>query len=78
MDEEYQKKLSDPFPEHVVRWRDAGGGARLAYTQAHTVQDRLDEVCGATNWQTSVNVVASSHVESGIAIQDDDGCWVWK
>lgn len=77
MESEDYKKLADPFAENVVKWREAGGGNRLAYTQAHIVQGRLDEVCGAGFWQTSVNVVAGSHAEVGIGIQDD-GCWIWK
>lgn len=53
-------KLNDlhkPFPANEIEWRvgstnaDKTRGLALAYLTARHVMERLDEVCGAENWQ---------------------------
>lgn len=53
------EELRAPFPADRVSWRvgstngDKTRGLALAYIDARDVQDRLDQVCGAENWQNS-------------------------
>jgi len=50
-------KLYEPFPADQIHWRaqnmkaDGTAALALAYLDARDVMDRLDEVCGAENWQ---------------------------
>lgn len=39
-------------PDGSLAWGDYGQGIPLAYLTSRDVMDRLDEVCGPTNWQT--------------------------
>lgn len=49
--------LHKPFPAAEIEWRvgstnsDKSSGLALAYLTARHVMERLDEVCGAENWQ---------------------------
>ena len=49
--------LHKPFPANEIEWRvgstnaDKTRGLALAYLTARHVMERLDEVCGAENWQ---------------------------
>lgn len=49
--------LHAPFPPNEIEWRvgstkqDKSSGLALAYLTARHVMERLDEVCGAGNWQ---------------------------
>lgn len=49
--------LHAPFPPNEIEWRvgstkqDKSSGLALAYLTARHVMERLDEVCGADNWQ---------------------------
>lgn len=51
--------LREPFPESAIRWRigarskDNSRGQALPYLDPRAVQERLDEVIGAENWQVS-------------------------
>jgi hypothetical protein len=52
-------KLRAPFRPEQISWRvgsttaDKSKGMALAYIDSRDVQDRLDEVCGPENWQSS-------------------------
>ncbi len=61
------EKLKSPFPEDAIEWRLAQCGKGrdgkiwgmcLAYIQARSVMDRLDEVVGPENWKVSYEVLA--------------------
>ena len=82
--------LAEPFAPERVSWRvgstnakNAGNdpaklrGQALAYIDARDVQDRLDAVCGPSNWQNRFPLSDGKRVicEIGIRI---DGEWVWK
>lgn len=51
------QNLHAPFPPNEIEWRvgstkaDKSSGLALAYLTARHVMERLDEVCGAENWQ---------------------------
>lgn len=51
------QNLHAPFPPNEIEWRvgstkaDKSSGLALAYLTARHVMERLDEVCGADNWQ---------------------------
>jgi len=53
------------------------GADCVAYIDSRDVQDRLDEVVGAENWQCDYKDVKGV-VYCGIAIKSDNGEWVWK
>jgi hypothetical protein len=76
------EKLFDPFPPERISWRfghvdkEKMVGKALAYIDARDVMQRLDEVCGAANWQCRYPHAGQKTVcEIGIRI---DGEWVWK
>ena len=54
--EDLMFELAKPFPRENIEWRvqrttkDGTAGLALAYVNARTVQDRLNEVMGS-NWQ---------------------------
>lgn len=85
--------LLKPFPVHLIKWRishvsEANSSAMvLAYIDARHVQDRLDDVCGASNWQ--VRHPREGYCEIGIKVARPkvntvDGTfssndeWIWK
>jgi len=75
-------KLREPFPPEKIEWRvgsttkDGARGMALAYIDARTVQDRLDEVCGPDGWQNHYSHVGEMVVcEIGIRVGDQ---WIWK
>ena len=76
-------KLKQPFPANSVMWRvgattkDKTKGIALAYIDARDVMERLDEVCGAENWQIRYPWSEGGRLccEIGIKIGDS---WVWK
>jgi Rad52/22 family double-strand break repair protein len=76
-------KLSAPFPPSAISWRvgatntDKTKGLALAYIDARDVMNRLDEVCGAANWQDEYTETATGRVMCRIGIRCEDG-WVWK
>lgn len=87
--QEIQEALAAPTPRDKVEWKptdvrfhDTDGGfsaLALAYADARFVQNRLDEVVGAFNWQTKAEVV-SSLLLVGIAIRNPkiQNEWIWK
>lgn len=93
------EKLYAPFPPEKVEWRvgsrskDKTKGLALAYIDARSVMDRLDEVCGAENWQcrythaypSSVSYFDTDKVSSktmGKTVCEIgirlNGEWIWK
>lgn len=73
------KALSNPFPPEAVHWRigatngDKTKGIALAYLDARDVMQRLDDVCGVSNWQSRYPFVGCCEI--GILV---DSGWVWK
>jgi hypothetical protein len=83
-------KLKEPFPAEEINWRVQKAGIRngkpyaliVAYLNARAVMDRLDEVCGPSNWFDSFDEAPQSGLECGIAIccepSNPDSTWVTK
>ncbi|WP_279232354.1 Rad52/Rad22 family DNA repair protein [Thermus albus] len=61
---EIYEQLAQPFPPQEVGWkvqtvnRDRTRGLVVAYVDARTVLDRLDEVVGPEGWQDAYEVLA--------------------
>lgn len=80
------KELHMPFPAPMIHWRaqmvtkaktgDGFGALALAYLDSRDVQDRLDQVCGAENWQCE-HYDANGKMACRIGIKIA-GEWVWK
>jgi len=89
-------RLADPFHSSKIHWRvgsttaDKSKGMALAYLDARDVMDRLDAVCGPSNWQSTHNWSDGSKVQCSIGIKAptsfytsvgeklDAVEWVWK
>lgn len=76
------KALAAPFRPDQISWRvgatnpDKTRGLALAYIDARTVYDRLDEVCGPAGWQCRYPHANSKTVcEIGILVGNE---WIWK
>lgn len=75
-------RLAAPFSPAEVDWRlgtmkqDKTKGMALAYIDARTVQDRLDDVCGPL-WQCEHVVSGDKRVTCRIGIKIGDE-WVWR
>jgi hypothetical protein len=84
------KNLKKPFPVSSLKWRIGNKNKSLTkanmlvYVDARMVQDRLDEVVGAENWQFETRSMESMNRNGktitivgrlGIRINDE---WVWK
>lgn len=78
--------LFAPFPRSNVHWRIQGSpisrngkwaGLALAYIDARDVMDRLDDVCGAANWQSEFTETPKGRVICRLGIYIN-GAWVWK
>jgi hypothetical protein len=76
--------LKDLTKEIEYKWREGPGGKKLAYIDARDVQNRLDEVVGAENWQVDYKVVGNLFM-AGIGIRVPTETpdknyfeWVWK
>ena len=73
------KDLKKPFSAISISWRvgatngDKSKGIALAYIDARDVMMRLDDVCGAENWQCRYPFAGCCEV--GIKIGDE---WIWK
>lgn len=80
--EQIQSELAEPFDNTEVKFKPAvvsGNRAlALAYIDARCVMDRLDEVVGIGNWQTSyVHVDADGNVECRLSLYIGDE-WITK
>ena len=71
-------KLKEPFPAEDIEWRigmktkDGKRARVLAYITARAVMDRLDEVVGVENWETSyetVNIGNEDGVECSLSVR---------
>ncbi len=79
-------ELAKPFPPERVEWRvgsltaDKRRGMALAYIDARTVMDRLDEAVGPGNWEcTYKDVAGKTCCAIGIHAEADDiTLWVTK
>jgi hypothetical protein len=73
-------KLNDLKKEMAYKWKPQTcgeyGATMVAYIDARHVQDMLDDVCGAENWQNKYEVV-NNNLFCQIGIKCD-GEWVWK
>lgn len=82
--------LKKPFPVSSLKWRvgnknrEGNKANMLVYVDARMVQDRLDEVVGAGNWQFETRSMNSVNRQGntftiigrlGIKINDE---WIWK
>lgn len=76
-------RLSAEFPRDTVHWRaqtltrEGDKALALAYLDARDVMDRLDEVCGAGNWQSEITETSRGRVICRLGIRIGDA-WVWK
>jgi hypothetical protein len=77
-------QLRAPFPSASINWRvgqtnsDKTQGQALPYLDGRTIQNRLDEVLGAQNWQVEYK---SSPLSNGLICRlgvQVDGQWVFK
>lgn len=77
------KLLFAEFPQEDIHWRaqtvtkDGTKAMALAYLDARDVMDRLDQICGAENWQDSYTETQSGRVICTISIRID-GEWIAK
>lgn len=77
------ERLKAPFDPDTIKWRvgnmtkDKSKGLPLAYIDARQVQDRLDEVVGPLNWESSYHETASGRVICSLGIRDE-GYFVCK
>ena len=77
--------LSAPFEPHTVKWRVSHGFERngqikclmLAYIDARHVFDRLDDVMGIGNWQTTIEETAKGRVLCSLGLRIE-GDWIVK
>ena len=82
--------LKKPFPVSSLKWRignknrEGSKANMLVYVDARMVQDRLDDVVGAGNWQFETRSMNSVNRQGntftiigrlGIKINDE---WIWK
>lgn len=80
---EILEKLKEPFPSDYIKWRvgattgDKSKGIALAYIDSRAVQDRLDDVIGAENWQDEYQFGTQGEIicKIGIKIENE---WIWK
>lgn len=74
-------KLNDLKKEIPFKWRvqsaNQWGASCVAYIDARDVQDLLDEVVGAENWQCEFSE-HKGNLFCSIGIKCDEGFWVYK
>jgi hypothetical protein len=76
--------LCEPFAAEEIDWRvgsttgDKTKGMALAYIDARTVMDRLDNACGPENWQNNYLFGQGSSIICNLGIRMPGGDWVWK
>ena len=73
--------IEDLKTEIPFKWRvqsaNKYGAICVAYIDARSVQDRLDEVCGPMGWQCKFEDNKTT-LFCSIGIQSAEGDWVWK
>ena len=78
-------KLKEPFPAKDIEWRVQRSGVKngkpwamvLAYVTNRAIMDRLDDVCGPSNWKNYFEKGPDGGILCGIAIKCGDE-WVTK
>jgi hypothetical protein len=74
-------RLAAPFPAEEIRWKPrAVSGSRalaIAYIDARTVMDRLDDVLGPANWRDAYRVLPDGSVVCRLSLRLGDE-WVSK
>jgi hypothetical protein len=76
------QKLKAPFDPNIIKWRvgsttaDKKRGLALCYIDARAVIDRLDEVMGPQNWQSS-HTCSDGKTICRIGLRIDNE-WIWK
>ena len=75
-------RLKNPFDPRLIKWRlgatnkEKSKGIGLAYIDARDVTKRLDDTCGAENWQRKLTRCGGGFTCSvGIRM---NGEWIWK
>lgn len=77
------EQLRFPFPVKAIKWRigarnrDKTRGSALAYIDARNVMERLDQVVGLQNWQTSYGESAGSITTCTLSLRINDE-WIYK
>ena len=76
------ERLKNPFDPRLIKWRvgatskEKTKGIALAYIDARDVTKRLDDVCGAENWQKKLTRFDGGFsCAIGIRINNE---WIWK
>ena len=69
--------LKRPFPVSKIKWRPGGGGKDLCYIDARDVMDRLDQVFGLDNWQTSYEFIGNRMI-CNLSVRFITSGWVIK
>lgn len=74
-----QQRLAEPFPADEIKQRPGRGGMTFSYVDAATVMNRLDDVVGMLNWQTTFKVIdlGGYVVECTLSVRID-GEWITK
>lgn len=75
--ESIKDKLTRPFMDEEVSWREDRGDSILCYVDARAVQQRLDDVVGLENWQCRYREQPSGRLICGISIRINKE-WVEK
>jgi hypothetical protein len=75
--------LKDLTKEIPYKWRTGPGGKQLAYIDSRDVQDLLDEVVGAENWQSDFKLIDNKlfggiGVYCNVAKTGEYYQWIWK
>ena len=81
-------RLSEKFDPSEIEWRVQQAGVTndgkpwamvLAYLTSRAVQQRLDDVCGPTNWQNHFIVESDQAISCGVSIYDEEKKeWITK
>jgi hypothetical protein len=76
-------KLTEPFSAHEIEWRigsttkDKAKGMALAYLTNRAIMNRLDDVCGQSDWANEFERWGEKGARCGISIYIEDK-WVTK
>lgn len=69
--------LAAPIPAELVKTRVGSGGRQLAYIQAQTVMDRLDDAAGPANWWVEIQM-ADLWVKCRLTVRLPDGATIMR
>jgi hypothetical protein len=81
-------RLREPFPSSDIEWKpgsvtkDRKKGLAMPFITNRAIQDRLDDVCGASNWRNAYRPGPDGGVLCGISINVTGDpltpCWITK